>query len=152
MRQPALILTVLAASLLIAPASPREGADPPPKDQKEESAMKIKELQKERLATLEALVDATTRLYQQARVEYGEVIATMELLFKAQLEVAEKESDRITLYKKMVDMWKQSEELAKQRAEAARGTMVAVLRFKALRLEAEINLERAKAREAKESK
>src|SRR5262249_1281551 len=125
MKMPAMILTVMAATLLIAPASPQDGANPSLKalkEQKEELTKKIKELQKERLAILEDLVDAASKFYQAGRIEYGELIAARELLFKAELEAAEKESDRIALYKKMVDVWKQCEQVAKTRKEAARGT------------------------------
>ncbi len=155
MRMPALILTVLTATLLIAPASPQDGANPSRKEQKEESAKKIKELQKERLATLEALVDATSTLFRRKLVDYPEVLEASLLLLKAELDAAEKESDRITIYQKMVEVLKQYEkiaELGKQFPRRPGDTEAAVLKIKARRLEAEINLERAKAKAAKESK
>jgi len=52
MRIPALILTVMVAILLMAPASPQARVNLSGKDQTEESAKKVKELPKERIATL----------------------------------------------------------------------------------------------------
>jgi len=152
MRMPALILTVLAAALLIAPARPQDKGNPARKDQAEESARKIKELQKERIAILKAMVDQVTKLVQTGRASFDEACEARLLLLKAELDAAEKESDRITLYKNFVDVLKEFESWAEQRWQAARGTQAAVLKIKARRLEAEILLERAKAEEAKESK
>jgi membrane fusion protein, multidrug efflux system len=146
MRMPALILTVMAATLLMAPASPQDKTNLSRKEQIQESANKVKELQKERIAALKELVATTSNLFLNARVEYGEVIEAQDLLFKAELDAADKESERIALYKKMVDVWKQSEKLAEQRWKAGRKTKIAFLRFKARRLEAEIYLEQAKVK------
>jgi membrane fusion protein (multidrug efflux system) len=146
MRMPALILTVVAATLLTAPAGAQDKVNPSHEEQVQESAKKAQELQKERTATLKELVAITTNLFRNGRVEHNEVIDATERLFKAELAAADKESDRIQLYRKMVDVWKQSEEVAEQRWKAARKTKVAVLRFKAMRLEAEIHLERAKVK------
>src|SRR4051812_15980943 len=73
-RMPALILAVVAATLLTAPASPQDRATLSRKDQQEESARKLKELQKERLATLKDLAAVATKLFQSGRVEHQEVI------------------------------------------------------------------------------
>ena len=153
MRIPARILTVLAATLLMAPASPQDKVNPPRKNEREESTKKVKELQKERIATLKEMADVINKLYQSRRVEsLEEVYEARLLLLKAELDAAEKESDRITLYKNFVDVSKSFENLAGENVKTARGTMATVLKFKARRLEAEINLERAKAKEAKDGK
>ena len=67
MRMPALILTVMATSLLIAPASPQDKVNLPRKEQIQKSAKKVKELQKERIATLKEMADVNTRLFQRGR-------------------------------------------------------------------------------------
>jgi len=152
MRMPALILTVMAATLLMAPASLRAGVNLSRKDQAEESAKKVKELQKERIATLTEMVDATTRMFQNGKVSLEEVCKARLLLLTAELDAAEKESDRITLYKNIVDELKKYEDFDAKMVEQARGSQVSVLKVRARRLEAEINLERAKAKEAKEAK
>lgn len=153
MRMPTRILAVLAATLLMAPASPQDRVKPSSKDQAEESAKKVKELQKERIATLTQMADIIAKLYQSGRGgSLEEMYEARLLLLKAELDAAEKESDRITLYKNFVEWSKKFENLAEANVKTARGTMAPVLKFKARRLEAEINLERAKAKEAKDAK
>jgi outer membrane protein TolC len=152
MRMLALILTVMAAALLVASANPQDKGNPPRKGRTEESAKKIKELQKERIATLKQMSDGFTKLFQNGNVSLEDLCEARLLVPKAELDAAEKESDRITLYKKIVNELKELETLAENRFKSARGTMASVLKFKARRLEAEINLERAKAKEAKEAK
>jgi hypothetical protein len=152
MRMPALILTVMAATLLIAPASPQDGVNSSRKDKTEESAKKVKELQKERIATLMEIVDATTKRFQSGQGSFEEVLEARLLVHKAELDAAEKESDRITLYKNIVDQLKKYETFAVDSVKAARMLRSTFLKVKARRLEAEINLERAKAKEDKEAK
>ncbi len=119
---------------------------------KEAKERKIKDLQKERIATLVQVVNAASKQFQLARVRYSEVIEAVRMLLKAELEAAEKESDRITIWKNAVDTWKQYEERAEMLFQFARVTVVPVLTFRAMRREAEIELERAKPKEAKEGK
>jgi hypothetical protein len=152
MRKPALILVVMAATLLMAPASPQDKANPPRKDNTDESAKKIKELQRERIATLKQMVDANSRLRERRLASFEEVAEAKLLLLNAQLDAAENESSRITLYKRIVDVLKEGEKFAEDAVMTAGGTQARVLKVKARRLEAEINLERAKAKEAQEAK
>ncbi len=152
MRKPALILAVLAATLLMAPASPQDKVNPPRKVKAEESAKKVKELQKERIATLKEAVESITDLYQNQRAPHEEVSEATLMLLKAELEVAEKVADRITLYKKIVDVLKRDEDIQEARRRGSRVTTYSVLKVKARRLEAEIDLERAKAKEAEAAK
>jgi outer membrane protein TolC len=152
MKMPALLLTVLAAALLLAPASPQDRGNLSPKEQIEESTRKVKELQKERIATLTDLVDMASRQFQNGRGSIEDVLEAQMTLLKARLDIAEKESDRITLYKNVVEVLKGYEKLAAARVEIARGTFVEVLKVKARRLAAEIYLEQAKVKEAKETK
>jgi len=169
MRMPALILIVMAAAPPMAPVSPQERGTPPleelpppaglqpAKAQGEGPAKTIKELQQERIDTLKQVVDTLTarsRLPGTGRgnVSTDEVLEAQLLLFKAKLDAAEKESDRIALYKNRVEMLKRAEELAIRQRESARSAAVAVLKIKARRLEAQIDLEGAKAKEAKKAK
>ena len=146
----ALILNIVAATLLAAPDSPGDAINF--RTAADESATKIKDLQKERIATLRELVEISTRLYQSGRGSYGEALDALVLLHKAELEAAEKESDRIALYKNFVELLKNHEKLAESQMEAARGNGTAILKFKAKRLEAEIQLEQALAKEARPNK
>jgi hypothetical protein len=152
MRMPSLILTVLAAALLMAPAIPQDRVKPSPKERVEESAKKVKELQKERIATLKQMVDADIRLEGRGIIPFDEVVEARLLLLNAELDAAEKESDRVTLYKNIVDELKKYETYAERRVKLAQVATVSVLKARARRLEAEINWERAKATEAQEAK
>jgi outer membrane protein TolC len=149
---PVLILTVMAVTLPMAPASSQDKENPPRRDQAEEAAKKIKELQKERIATLKQMADVISNQFRNGHVSFDEVLEANLLLHKAELDAAEKESDRISVYKNIVDVLKQYEEFAQARFERARGTYATFLKVRARRLEAEIDLERAKAKEAKQAK
>jgi RNA polymerase sigma factor (sigma-70 family) len=130
----------------------QDKVNPPTKERIEESANKVKELQKERIATLKALVDQSASLFRSARGSYEEVLEAQMLLLQAELDGAEKESDRITLYKRCVDTLKVYEQWADAQRKAARGTEAAILKIRARRLEVEIQLEQAKIKQAKEGK
>jgi outer membrane protein TolC len=146
MRMPALILTVLAVTQLMSSASSQEK----PKERREESGKKVRELQKERIETLKELVDQAATIYKHGVASYEEVLEARMMLLKAELDVAVKDSDRITLYKKCLDALKEYEEVANARMQVGKGTAVAVLKIKAMRLEVEIALEQAKAKETNE--
>lgn len=143
MKMAATFLTAVAAILSVAPASPQDGVNPRAKEQIEASAQRIKDLQKERIAVLERVVEQLNALAQRAQAEPGEVMEATLLLFQARLDAAEKMADRVTLYKNLANLLKQYEEAAHQRAQAARGTEAALLKIRAKRLEAEIHLEQA---------
>ena len=146
----ALILNIVTATLLAAPAGPQSAAAL--RTEPNESATKIKELQKQRIAALKELVDVSTRMYQSGRATYDEALDAQVLLLRADLDAAEKESDRIALYKNFVEVLKGYEKLAQAQKEAGRGASTAILKFKAKRLEAEIQLEQARARAARENR
>jgi hypothetical protein len=152
MRKLAMILAVMASTVLMAPASPQDKVNPPRKDKTEESAKKIKDLQRERIATLKQLVDVNSKLREKRQVSYEDVVEARLLLLNAELDAAEKESSRITLYKRMVDVLKDGERFAENAVRIEGGPPVRILKVKARRLEAEINLERVKAKEAQEAK
>lgn len=136
----------------VKPPAAKDDKEPSRKEQIEESAKKIKELQKERIATLKEMADQATHLYQSGRVSFEPVLEARLQLLKAELDAAEKESERITLHKKFVDAMKDYETWTEERVKSARGTAATVLKVKAMRLEAEIHLEQAKVKEAKEGK
>jgi outer membrane protein TolC len=116
----------------------------------EESAKKIKNLQKERITVLKELVDHLSTRYKAGQASSEELLDASILLFKAELETAEKGSDRISLYTKMVDTLNQFEQFAKVQFGVGKVTTGDVLKIKARRLEVEILLEQEKMKEAKE--
>ncbi len=146
MRMSARILTVMVATLLTASAGAQDKVDPSRKEQIQESAKKVKELQQERIATLKQLVDVNAKLFQSGTVPLDAVLEARALVCEAELEAAEKQSDRITLHKNLVDLLKQMEDVAKHRFETARSSPAPLLKIRARRLKAEIDLERAKAK------
>ncbi|HEX3655879.1 MAG TPA: TolC family protein [Pirellulales bacterium] len=149
MRIATLIPTLAAAALLLmVSAGAKGGENLSRQEQIDASAKKVKELQNERIATLKAVVETAKVLFQNGRIDFEEVIDAQLQLLDAELEVAEKASDRVALNKKMVDVLKQYEGLAESNVERARASRVVALKIKARRLEAEIHWEQAKAAEA----
>jgi biotin carboxyl carrier protein len=130
---------MLVHVMLGLPAAPQAG----PSDKKD---TKLKALLKERLATLRALTEATTKDYQAGRVSFDRVHQAMQALLHAELELCESDRERITVLEKMVNQAKTYEEHAVQRYKAGAVTQSDVLMARAGRLEAEIALERAKAK------
>jgi hypothetical protein len=140
-----LILSFATTTLLMVSAEPRT-------ERIDESTAKIKELQKDRIATLRELVAISTKLYQSGRASYDEALDAQVLLLKAELDAAEKASDRVAIYREFIELMKGYEKLAAAQKQAARGTDAAILKFKAKRLEAEIQLEKTKAKAAKQNR
>ena len=132
---------LIAAAVLLASAGARQERS---KDEIEASAKKVKELQRERIAILRSAADVSVTLARNARIQASEAIEDSIALLEAELEAAETESERISLYGKTVESLRGLEELARAQKEAARGTELDLLRIRARRLEVEMQLERAK--------
>jgi outer membrane protein TolC len=145
-------LELEAAMLQATLATAQNTVNPPATEPTEASVKKIKELQKERLATLEKLVDQAASQFQKAKASYEDVLEAQLLLLKGRLDLAEKGADRIAIYAQAIEVLKKFEEVANARFQAGRATAAAGLKIKARRLEVEIQLEQAKAREAKARK
>jgi hypothetical protein len=143
----ALFLSVAMATLPLAAGTHDNVA--PARDRSNESATRIKELQKQQIATLKELAAVSMKLYQSARASYDEALDAQVQLLRAELDAADKAADRIALYKDFVEVMKGYEKLAAAQKEAGRGTSAAVLKFRAKRLEAEIQLERTIAKAVK---
>ena len=144
MRGLALILTVAVAMLPMPPASAQDKGEASSSQETEKSTDKVKELQQERIATLKAVAEMETLLYQRSKTSLEDVHEAKVLVCEAELDAAEKESDRITVLQNLVEVLKQYEELAKVRKQNAQGTEAAVLKAKARRLQAEIRLKQAR--------
>lgn len=118
---------ILAAAFLAAPDKPEPT---------------VKELQKERIATLKKAAKQSVALYEAGRIAASEVFEDQMELLAAELEVAEKDSDRIEIYKKAREFMKSLEDFANLRFMAGRGTEKELLKAKAKRLEIEIALKK----------
>src|SRR5436305_3092269 len=116
MKMPALLVTVFvtmtAAALLVAPAIPQDAAVASRKVQQDESARKVKELRKERLAVLRDMAEVMDAMYRKSRVDADRVYDAKQLLLTAEVDLAENDSDRVKLYEKFVGAMKEYEELA----------------------------------------
>jgi hypothetical protein len=148
MRTPVLILAVIAATLTASAIHAQERATPASEDQTDESAKRIKEQRKERVAVLKQQVEGLTTLFKdgRARVSSEEVLGAMRLLIEAELEVAETDAERVDRYKRLVAVLRDHEKVAETQVRAARGLTTSVLKVKASRLQAEIYLEQAQAK------
>jgi hypothetical protein len=150
-RIPVLVLIGLSATVFLSTAIPQDKVNPPRKEI-EASTKKVSELQKERIATLTGLVEIAFRLALTGRLELNDLLEERLTLLKAEVDFADKESDRIVLYEKALESLKEYQALAKARKENAMGTELPILKIKATSLEIEILLEQAKIKVAKESK
>jgi hypothetical protein len=146
MKATALIVMLMATALVVSAANSQDSGGA---KNEAESTKKIKELQKERLDALSAMAESASILAKQARVSLEEACEAQQQLLQAQIEYANNDAQRIQFYEKYIEALKQYEELAKVRKEGARGTEIAVLKARAGRLGAEIELERLKAKAAK---
>jgi hypothetical protein len=161
MKTPASILALLAALLLAAPIHAQQRALPPSNNQADESAQKIKELQKQRIAVLKEQSEVLTYLIQhpfpdQAHDPYDDALQARLLLLQAELVATDNEAERIALYQGAIDTLKTYEQAKKyeegpdDKLILAQITGAIVLKMKARRLEVEMLLEQAKAKEAKQ--
>jgi outer membrane protein TolC len=107
---------------------------------------KLKDLLKERLATPKAVVKATTQDYLTGKVSFDRVYQATKSLLNAELEFAETKKERIAVLEKIVALAKESEKSAVLRYKAGTVPHSDALLATAGRLDAEIALERAKAK------
>ncbi|OWK35808.1 hypothetical protein [Fimbriiglobus ruber] len=147
---PTLILTIITATLTTAPVSPQDKSAPPRKDQVEESAKKIKELQKKRIEILKNATEASLKLLKANRLDVADALDSRTTLLRAELEATANEAERITLIQNGIDWMKALGDWAGSLTGPSRVTELDVLKIRAKHIELEIFLERAKVREARE--
>jgi hypothetical protein len=94
-------------------------------------------------------VEGLSRMYQAARASYDSVAEARQRLLQAGLELCDKPADKVALLTQFVERTKEAEKIAQARLEAARGTESAIHRARYQRLDAEIQLLRAKREAAK---
>jgi hypothetical protein len=151
MKRLALIPVALVVLLPLAPTSParsQEEAKASANARVATASQKIKELQQERIATLEKLVEQLTLLSQRGNVDLSEAADARVELLRAELEQVAKGDDRISLYNKAIDALKAFEELADAQFHAARATEAIGVKIKSRRLEVEIQFEQTKIKKA----
>src|SRR5262249_22186879 len=92
MRMPTSVVAVVVCTLLV---SPSRGwcAAPTVKDPPDAAVLKVRELQKERIAVLKDLTEVLDKLYTGSRVEIDEALQARQLLLEAELEAAKTEAE-----------------------------------------------------------
>ena len=105
----------------------------------------------QRIRALREYADMRAENYSQARVEAIDACKPCLLLLNAEVELAETEADRITLFTGAIDDLNKLEQIAKDRAKSPRATLFSTLQIRTRRLGVEIELERAKANQAREA-
>lgn len=107
---------------------------------------KIKELLKERLDVRKGLVEGTKAAYLLGKTTYAELAQANSRLTTAELELCTTDKERVAVLEQAVAIAKDYEKVAEQQYKAAQATHASVLNAKVNRLEAEIALERTKAK------
>ena len=107
---------------------------------------KVKELQKERLATLKTLSDLTVKDYKSGRVSFDRVHQAMRAVLDAELEMCESDKERVTILEEAVKLAKEYETIAEAQYKTGKVTQSDVLMAKVNRLDTEIALERVNAK------
>ena len=149
MKTPALIVTMIGIALLIAAASPQDEAGVARKGPQEESARRIKELKKEKIAALNAMLEVVTAQRQAAQATSLDVSEATIRLRQAEADAAEQESDRLKLYEEIVELTKKQDEIADRLWKSGQAPYTAAANAKVKRYDAEITLEQAKAKSMK---
>ncbi len=115
-------VAVMAAMLLASSLFSQERAAPASNDSTAESVKKLKELRKERIATLEKRVDQLATLFQHTRAQYEDVLEAQQLLIEAKLEAAETDEERVGLHDRLVAVLKALETNAEAQAQARKNS------------------------------
>jgi outer membrane protein TolC len=111
-------------------------------------APRVRALLKDKLATMREIVAWIEKSHQVGRASDEEVLQAKLAVLQAELELAESDRERVTVLEKVVAVQKEIETIVQTHFKAARAGQIDVLRAKANRLDAEIALERAKAKAA----
>lgn len=118
--------------------------DPPPKDQPGGNA-KVRELQKERLAVLRQIADQTNTAYKGGQVPLTTVLEAQREVNAAELELCETHKERLIFLEKKVELANDTEKNTEKLVQAHTAPRAHLLRARANRLHAEIELEKEKA-------
>ena len=132
MRQFVVAATALAAGLLLAADNPKEDA-----------GKKLKELHKERIATLKQIADLYSAQIATGFVTHEEILQARLRVLKAELDATETDRERVSVHENIVELMKEFEEMTDKVVKHTHVDRTVFLKAKADRLKAEIDLERA---------
>jgi outer membrane protein TolC len=124
------------------PVKQRAEAQPKAEKQSSEEMAKLKVLLQERAEALREAFRIRFEEYKVGRATLEGILEIEKELGTAELELAEKREERISILENNVKIQKAIEALTKEKYDAGRITMAAVALSKAARLEAEIVLQR----------
>jgi hypothetical protein len=110
------------------------------------TAAQIKELQKERVETLERLVAMYLAHYDNGKIAFESLAAAQNELVYARLELTDKPEERIALWKKQLESAESMRKLAEMKFQNGATTQSDVCRAKALCLDFKIKLLREQGR------
>jgi hypothetical protein len=130
-----MVLLLLLASVAL--TGQRAGSQP--------SADSLRDLLKKRQAVLQEAVHVAERGYRQGEIGFVSVLDLRRDLVNARLQLATSPTQRITLYKELVENMKALERVTKRLHEAREASYIDYLNSKAARLQAEIDLIRAQS-------
>src|SRR5262249_5458426 len=133
-------LTALAVCVFLFPSQNIAPAAPVPA-----KADKIKELQKEHLATVTRIYELTLERYKSGHASPDQLLQSQAAILSAKLELAQTKQERIKAHEEMVRLAEQAQEHAQKLADAGQGTTSDALKAKAYLLRARIALEKAKS-------
>lgn len=111
------------------------GSDPHP----------IRELQEERLATLQQIADLVNQRRRQGSASVAEVVSARREVAEAELEMCSSQIDRVRLLEQIVEDARLLANQAAQRAQDNLASQEVALTMKADWLQSQIRLERARA-------
>jgi hypothetical protein len=120
--------------------------------QAEAKSPKLKELLKERLTALREIARLTTLAAKSGTAPYEQVLEATRRLLGAELERCDTDKEWVTVLEKFVGEAKKHEEYAAHLSRTGQAPARIALQAKADRLQAEIFLERARARAAAKPK
>jgi len=134
------LLTALAVLVVLSPSQELASAAPAPA-----KADKIKELQKEHLATVTRIYELTLERYKSGQASPDQLLQAQTAILSAKLELAETKQERIKAHEEMVTLAEQAQEYAQKLVDAGQGTTIDALKARAHLLRARIALEKAKS-------
>jgi septal ring factor EnvC (AmiA/AmiB activator) len=137
----ALLLPLMAGSIYCWSGNAPPASAAPPQD------AKVTTLLQERLDTLKAIAAQTAKDYESGYSSVVQVHEAAEAVLRAELDLADSQKARIAIHEKLVAEAKKHEEHVANLAKTGKEQNLVVLRAKVHRLEAEIALEREKAKQ-----
>jgi outer membrane protein TolC len=136
----AALALLLLASGGACPGGPAGAAAAEPKDSR------LRDLLREKLDVLTEVADQVEKAHKAGQVSREQVLQAKEAVLRAELDLCESDKERVAVLEKMAAAARQREEEVAKLVQAGQVPTSVLLRAKLARLDAEIALERAKAK------